>query len=417
MYDKVTDTLDVWFDSGVTHAAVLEQRTDLQFPADLYLEGSDQHRGWFQSSLLTSVAMNGVAPYKSVLTHGFTVDADGKKMSKSLGNVIAPQKVCDNLGADILRLWVASTDYSGEMSVSDEILKRTSDSYRRIRNTARFLLANLNGFDPDRDMIAAEKMLPLDRWAVATTWHLQQDIITAYREYNFHAIYQKLHNFCTVELGSFYLDIIKDRQYTTQTNSLARRSAQTALYHIIEAMTRWLVPICSFTADEIWHAIPGNRNQVSVFTSTWYQGLFDLPNDEAMNFEFWDIVLQVRTLVSKHLEDLRVAGGIGSSLDAEVDLYCDASLLTILGRLEDELRFVLITSYARLHPLTNTSPGSDQLTESHHKIRIVTSASSHNKCVRCWHLREDVGRHAEHPDLCGRCLDNVSGTGEVRNHA
>ena len=416
-YDKVTDTLDVWFDSGVTHAAVLEQRNDLQFPADLYIEGSDQHRGWFQSSLLTSVAMNGVAPYKAVLTHGFTVDADGKKMSKSQGNVIAPQKVCDSLGADILRLWVASTDYSSEMSVSDEILKRMADSYRRIRNTARFLLANLNGFNPARDIIATDNMLPLDRWAVASAYQLQQEIITAYREYNFHDIYQKLHNFCAVELGSFYLDIIKDRQYTTQTNSLARRSAQTALYHIIEAMTRWLAPICSFTADEIWQAIPGDRSKSNVFISTWYDGLSDLADNEAMNLDFWNTVLQVRTLVSKHLEDIRVAGAIGSSLDAEVDLYCEPALLKTLGTLEDELRFVLITSYARLHPLNTAPSGTNQQLENRQKIRIITRASAYKKCIRCWHYREDVGNHVDHPELCGRCLDNVAGTGEVRKHA
>ncbi|HEX5638145.1 MAG TPA: class I tRNA ligase family protein, partial [Gammaproteobacteria bacterium] len=268
-----------------------------------------------------------------------------------------------------------------------------------------------------RDMIAADKMLPLDRWAVATTWHLQQDIISAYREYNFHSIYQKLHNFCAVELGSFYLDIIKDRQYTTQKNSLARRSAQTALYHIIEAMTRWLAPICSFTADEIWHAIPGDRNQSSVFISTWYEDLHDLPAEGRMNFDFWNTVLQVRTLVSKHLEDLRVAGSIGSSLDAEVDLYCDDALLKTLATLEDELRFVLITSYVRLHPLTSSSPGTEQQIDTRHKIRIITSASKHNKCIRCWHYREDVGQHSEHPELCGRCVSNVSGSGEVRKHA
>lgn len=416
-YDKVKDTLDVWFDSGVTHAAVLETRADLQFPADLYLEGSDQHRGWFQSSLLTSVAMNGVAPYKAVLTHGFTVDADGKKMSKSLGNVIAPQKVCDSLGADILRLWVAATDYSSEMTVSDEILKRMADSYRRIRNTARFLLANINGFDPARDMVAADQMLPLDRWAVASAHQLQQDIITAYREYNFHGIYQKLHNFCSVELGSFYLDIIKDRQYTTQANSLARHSAQTALYHIVEAMTRWLAPICSFTADEIWQAIPGDRSQSSVFTSVWYDGLFDLKQNEIMSFDYWNTVLQVRTLVAKQLEELRVAGSIGSSLAAEVDLYCDDALLNILGTLEDELRFVLITSYARIHPLADAPAGADLQIKSGQKLRLITRASSHKKCVRCWHLREDVGQHAEHPELCGRCIDNVAGTGEERKHA
>ena len=416
-YDKVNDTLDVWFDSGVTHACVLEQRNDLQLPADLYLEGSDQHRGWFQSSLLTSVAMKGVAPYKAVLTHGFTVDADGKKMSKSLGNVIAPQKVCDTLGADILRLWVAATNYSSEMTVSDEILKRMADSYRRIRNTARFLLANLNGFDPSRDMIAADKMLPLDRWAVASAYKLQQEITQAYREYNFHSIYQGIHNFCSVELGSFYLDIIKDRQYTTQTNSVARRSAQTALFHIVESMARWLAPICSFTADEIWHAIPGDHTKTSVFTALWYDKLFDLDKTENVNFDFWNTVLQIRSLVSKKLEELRVAGTIGSSLEAEVDLYCDELLFKQLNALQDELRFVLITSYARLQPLSAATTGIDLQLESGQKLRIAVRASTHQKCVRCWHLREDVGQHAEHIELCGRCIDNVTGTGEIRSYA
>ena len=416
-YDKVSDTLDVWFDSGVTHAGVLELRADLQFPADLYLEGSDQHRGWFQSALLTSVAMNNVAPYKAVLTHGFTVDADGKKMSKSLGNVIAPQKICDTLGADILRLWVASSNYSSEMSVSDEILKRMADSYRRIRNTARFLLANLNGFEPARDLVSADKMLPLDRWAVASAWRLQNEIIEAYRQYNFHSIYQSLHNFCSVELGSFYLDIIKDRQYTTQANSTARRSAQTALYHIVEAMARWLAPICSFTADEIWHAIPGDRTQSNVFTSTWYTELFDLQKTEIMNFDFWNTVLQVRSLVAKRLEELRVAGSIGSSLEAEVDLYVDTTLHNQLSALQDELRFVLITSQAKLHPLTEKTNGDIQKLESGNTLHIIAKASSYKKCVRCWHYRQDVGQHTEHTELCGRCIDNVTGSGELRHYA
>lgn len=416
LYDKVSDTLDVWFDSGVTHAAVLEQRSELQFPADLYLEGSDQHRGWFQSSLLTSAAIHGKAPYKAVLTHGFTVDASGKKMSKSQGNVIAPQKVCDTLGADILRLWVAATDYSAEMSVSDEILKRTADSYRRIRNTARFLLANINGFNPHTDMLKPADMLALDRWAVAQTYHVQQQIIDAYRQYNFHLIYQKIHNFCSIELGSFYLDIIKDRQYTTQKDSVARRSAQTALYHIIEAMTRWLAPICSFTADEIWHAIPGSRTG-NIFTATWHDGLFDLDASDNMNFDFWNDVLQVRGIVSKQLEELRVAGKIGSSLDAEVDMYCDDTLYKNLGALQDELRFVLITSYARIHPLNQATEGNEHKLENGQRLRVTTRASTHTKCVRCWHLREDVGQHKEHPELCGRCVDNVAGSGEARQHA
>ena len=416
-YDKVNDTLDVWFDSGVTHACVLEQRDELQFPADLYLEGSDQHRGWFQSSLLTSIAMNDTAPYKAVLTHGFTVDADGKKMSKSIGNVVYPQKVCDTLGADILRLWVAATDYSAEMSVSDEILKRMADSYRRIRNTARFLLANLNGFDPARDMLESNNMLALDRWAVAKTLQLQQQIIEAYKEYNFHLIYQKLHNFCAVELGSFYLDVIKDRQYTTQKDSVARRSAQTAMYHIIEAMTRWLAPICSFTAEEIWEALPGEHSD-TIFVQTWYDKLFDLDASDVMNFDFWSQVQEIRTLVSKRLEQLRVDSKIGSSLDAEVDLYCDDATYKLLSALEDELRFVLITSYARVHPLAEAADdATDCQLENGSTLKIAAIKSSHGKCVRCWHHREDVGNHGEHPELCGRCIDNVAGAGEPRSHA
>jgi len=416
-YDKVTDTLDVWFDSGVTHASVLEQREELAVPADLYLEGSDQHRGWFQSSLLTSVAIRDTAPYKGVLTHGFTVDANGKKMSKSVGNVVQPQKIFNTLGADILRLWVSSADYSAEMSVSDEILKRTADSYRRIRNTSRFLLANLNGFNPANDMLAEKDMLALDRWAVAKTLHLQNDIIEAYKEYNFHIIYQKLHNFCAVDMGSFYLDVIKDRQYTTHKDSVARRSAQTAIYHIVEAMTRWLAPILSFTADEIWQSIPGEHGD-SVLLETWYENLFDLDANEIMNFDFWALIHETRTFVSKQLEDIRKDGMIGSSLDAEVKLFCGEKSFTALSSLEDELRFVLITSYATVHPLVDAPESCETHTlESGESISISVEKSSHQKCSRCWHLREDVGTHSEHPELCGRCIDNVDGAGETRQHA
>jgi len=417
LYDKVADTLDVWFDSGVTHACVLEQRDGLKLPADLYLEGSDQHRGWFQSSLLTSVAVHDHAPYKAVLTHGFTVDADGKKMSKSVGNVVQPQKICNSLGADILRLWVASTDYSAEMNVSDEILKRTSDSYRRIRNTSRFLLANLNGFNPETDMLDNKEMLALDRWAVAQTLQLQNQIIDAYKSYNFHLIYQKLHNFCAVEMGSFYLDIIKDRQYTTQENSIARRSAQTAIFHIAESMARWLAPILSFTAEEIWKAIPGKRSDY-VLLETWYESLFDLAPSEVMNFDFWAQIQEIKTHVSKLLEQLRSEKKIGSSLDAEIDLYCDDKTLSLLNSLDDELRFALITSYARVHPLEEAPESSIECKFENGKVfHVLTSASKHEKCVRCWHHREDVGQHSEHPELCGRCEDNVAGKGEDRKYA
>lgn len=413
-YSKTTDTLDVWFDSGVTHASVLKRREELAFPADLYLEGSDQHRGWFQSSLLTSVAMNETAPYKAVLTHGFTVDAHGKKMSKSKGNVVAPQKVIKNLGADVLRLWVAATDYRGEMTVSDEILKRTSDGYRRLRNTARYLLSNLNGFDPALHLVDQSEMLPLDRWAVDRALTLQKKVITDYEQYQFQPIYQNVHHFCAIDLGSFYLDIIKDRQYTLQENSLARRSAQTAMFHILEALTRWLAPILVFTADELWEHLPGEREE-SVFLTTWYEGLFELDETELMNRDYWKTVLSMREVVSKELEELREKGVIGSALDAEVQLYCDESLFSQLSKLGDELRFVLITSDAEVFSI-NDAPEQSIMTEMD-GLKLVVRASDKSKCTRCWHKRSDVGVEPDHPELCGRCVENIEGGGEQRQFA
>ena len=419
-YDKVTDTLDVWFDSGVTHACVLDQRAELGgAPADLYLEGSDQHRGWFQSSLLTSVGMRGSAPYRGVLTHGFTVDAQGRKMSKSVGNVVAPQKVVNSLGADILRLWVAATDYRGEMSVSDEILKRTADAYRRLRNTARFLLANLHGFDPARDLLPPERMIELDRWAVEHARRLQTQVIAAYEQYEFHQIYQRVHNFCVVEMGGFYLDIIKDRQYTTRADSAARRSAQTAMYHIAEAMVRWLAPILSFTADEIWRYLPGARGE-SVLLETWHPlpAMYADTEGADAGVDFWGDVIAVREAVGKELERLRVAGGIGSGLDAEVDLYCGRELHDRLLRLDDELRFVLITSSARVHATAAVPDEAVHFTlPSGDELWVTVAPSEHAKCVRCWHRRADVGSRADHPELCGRCVENVAGAGEQRRHA
>ncbi|MDX1270035.1 MAG: class I tRNA ligase family protein, partial [Oceanisphaera sp.] len=304
-YEKVTDTLDVWFDSGVTHESVLRVRPELgQFPADMYLEGSDQHRGWFQSSLKTSIAMNGVAPYKQVLTHGFTVDGKGLKMSKSLGNVIAPQEVMNELGADILRLWVSATDYSGEMTVSKDILRQTADGYRRIRNTSRFLLSNLTGFDPKQHMVAPEDMIALDRWMVDRALQLQNELHEDYQNYAFLRIYQKVYSFCEATLGGFYLDIIKDRQYTTQADSLARRSCQTALYHVAEALVRWIAPILSFTADEIWQHLPGERGD-TVFYETWYQGLTALPEDAELGRDYWRRIYGVKEAVNKCLEETR----------------------------------------------------------------------------------------------------------------
>jgi isoleucyl-tRNA synthetase len=416
-YEKVTDILDVWFDSGVTHACVLERRPELAFPADLYLEGSDQHRGWFQSSLLTSVAMRERAPYQQVLTHGFTVDAQGQKMSKSRGNVVAPQVIMKTLGADILRLWVAATDYSGEMAVSDEILKRMADAYRRIRNTARFLLANLHDFDPQRHQVPPDQMLALDRWAVDHALQLQNQIRHAYEAYSLHLIYQKVHRFCAVEMGGFYLDIIKDRQYTAQTDSPIRRSAQTAMYHIVEALARWLAPILSFTSDEIWRFVPGHRAE-SVFLTTWYEGLFAVDQEARLNRDDWTRIIESRDAVAKQLEILRNAGEIGSSLDAEVALYCDGPEFELLKRLEDELRFVLITSYARVFPLDQRLDDAAQAKlNAGAMIYIKAAAAPYAKCVRCWHRREDVGVHAEYPELCGRCVANVAGPGEQRKYA
>ena len=413
-YRKVHDTLDVWFDSGVTHACVLEPRAGLRMPADLYLEGSDQHRGWFQSSLLTAVAMTDHAPYAQCLTHGFIVDARGEKMSKSKGNVVRPQEVVKTLGADIIRLWVAATDYRGEMSVSDEIFKRTADAYRRIRNTVRFLLANLNGFDPEQNQVAPEAMIALDRWAVDRAFQLQQEILEAYHQYQFHLIYQKIHNFCVVDLGGFYLDVIKDRQYTTQADSLPRRSCQTALYHIAEAMVRWLAPILSFTADEIWRHLPGTREE-SVFLARWYPGLFPLAAGAVLDRASWQQVLAVRVAVARHLEEARRAGQIGSSLDAELDLYGDAETLAALECLGEEGRFALIVSAVRLQPRAAAPPEARD--SELPGLAVVVRKSPHVKCVRCWHLRAEVGQDPRHPQLCGRCVENVAGAGETRRFA
>lgn len=414
-YQKITDTLDVWFDSGVTHAAVLEQREELRVPADLYLEGSDQHRGWFQSSLLTSVGARGKAPYKTVLTHGFTVDGEGKKMSKSLGNTVSPQDVVNKLGADILRLWVASTDYSSEMTVSDQILNRTADSYRRIRNTVRFLLANINGFEPKNHMTKAEALLPLDAWIVDQANKLQSEIQNHYNEYQLMNIYQKLHHFCVNELGGFYLDVIKDRQYTTQPDSLARRSAQTALYHVAEAMIRWMAPILSFTAEEAWDELPApvtGKREASVLLSEWYDGLFTAADDK-FDDAFWRRIMTVKTEVNKLLEKARNEKTVGASLGAEVTLYVDGQLAQDLASLGDELRFVTITSTADVKAF---DANAGQATEIE-GLRVSVVASEYEKCDRCWHHREDVGANKEHESLCGRCVDNVAGDGEQRAFA
>lgn len=415
-YTRVNDVLDVWFDSGTTFLHVLERRNNQTYPADMYLEGSDQHRGWFHSSLLASVAINEIAPYRQVLTHGFTVDNKGRKMSKSLGNVIAPQQVLKTLGADIIRLWVCSADYRGEMTVSQEILDRMADSYRRIRNTARYLLSAMHDFEPDAHSVAPKDMLALDRWAVGRALETQKAVIASYDEYNFHAVYQKIHNFCAVDMSSFYLDIVKDRQYTTAADSPARRSAQTAMYLIAEAMVRWITPVLSFTSDEIWQHLPGEREEL-IFTQTWYEGLFSLDEKDAISNADWDRMLEVRAAVSKELEKLRVDGKIGAALDARVDVYADDSLHQSLLKLKDEIRFVLITSEASVLPLKDKPQQLDTLEIDDQQLAIVASAAQGKKCVRCWHHRTDVGDSVDHPELCGRCIANVDGSGEIRLYA
>ncbi|EKO3561520.1 isoleucine--tRNA ligase [Vibrio fluvialis] len=420
-YEKVLDTLDVWFDSGVTHYAVVDNREEFHgAEADMYLEGSDQHRGWFQSSLISSIAMKGKAPYKEVLTHGFVVDGQGRKMSKSIGNVVAPKDVTNKLGADILRLWVASTDYTGEVAVSDEILKRSADSYRRIRNTARFFLANLNGFNPATDIIAADEMVALDRWAVARAMAAQQEIVKAYAEYNTHAVVQRLMHFCSVEMGSFYLDVIKDRQYTAKLGGNAQRSCQTALYYIVEALVRWMAPIMSFTADEIWNEMPTNQANGEargkfVFADEWYEGLFGLAEGEELNNEFWTDIQKVRGAVNKLLENARNEKTIGGSLQAEVTLFASDELAAKINNLEDELRFVLLTSKANVKPLAEKSDAA-QATDID-GLFVQVNKTEAEKCDRCWHYTPDVGTIKGHETICGRCVSNVDGEGEVRKFA
>lgn len=400
-YKKVTDTLDVWFDSGSTHAAVLKRRPDLAFPADLYLEGSDQHRGWFQSSLLTGCAIDGRAPYEALLTHGFVVDGAGHKMSKSKGNVVAPQKVMDTYGADILRLWTASTDYSGELTISDEILKRVAESYRRIRNTLRFLLANLADFDAGKDLLPASGWLEIDRYALHLTSELQAGVLADYDRYEFHLAVQKFVSFCSEDLGGFYLDILKDRLYTSGETSHARRAAQSALHHITHAMMRLMAPILSFTANEIWQTL-GLDADKSVFEDVWYA----LPAHglTQANLDAWQLILDVRAQANKAIEEKRSAGLVGSSLQSELDIYADGATYDALAALADDLRFVLITSRATVHHRAGV-------------LDIQVVPSSHIKCDRCWHYRADVGADAEHQHICGRCVSNLFGSGEARSHA
>jgi len=412
-YRKVIDVLDVWFDAGVTHSCVLREREQLAWPADLYLEGTDQYRGWFQTSLLTGLAMDGVAPYKAILTHGFTVDEKGHKMSKSIGNTIPPQKIWKTLGADIIRLWAATADYRGEVALSNEILKRASETYRRIRNTARFLLSNLYDFEPAEMQLPYADLLALDRYAVEQVHDLQQEIIRAYDQFQFHVVSQKIQQFCSSDLGGFYLDIIKDRLYTMPAASRGRRSAQSAMRIVLENVVRWLAPILSFTAEDIWQNMPW-RDAESVFLTTWADPLPELVETD-MTQAYWQRIMQVRSEVNRLLEVERQAGRIGSALDVAVTLYSDGELLADLTKLGDELRFVLITSHAAALPAKRRSASA--VNTELDNLWLAVEVLNHAKCERCWQRREDVGSVSEHPTLCGRCVVNITSAGEERRYA
>ena len=404
-YRKLSDTLDVWFDSGTTHWHVMRgsHADEHTWPADLYLEGSDQHRGWFQSSLLTGCALDGRAPYKALLTHGFVVDGKGRKMSKSVGNVIYPQEVADKMGAEILRLWVANTDYSGELTISDEILKRVVEGYRRIRNTLRFLLANTDDFNPATDSVPVDQMLEIDRYAVEMVRALQASVQADYDRYDFHHIVQSLQNFCSEELGAFYLDVLKDRLYTTAPNSMARRSAQTALWLITQTMLRLMAPILAFTTEEVWTLLASKMNGAP--ESIMLSDAAALPQvaDAAALSAKWERIRAIRAEVAKAMETVRGEGAIGSSLQAEVTIVAPQDDADALRSLGDDLKFVFISSAA------SVATGE--------ALQISVTPSAQPKCERCWHQRNSVGQNTAHPGWCDRCVANVDGAGEVRSCA
>ena len=414
-YKRVRDTLDVWFDSGSSSMCILDIDKQLAYPADLYLEGSDQHRGWFQTSLLVGMSAKGSQPYKEVFTHGFVVDEHGRKMSKSLGNVTSPQDIYNTLGADILRLWTASTDYKSEMAVSDQILKRTADTYRRLRNTARFLLSNLNGFDPKTDIIEFDKLVKLDQWAIAKAKEFQDKIVDAYEKYQTHTVAQLIHHFCSVEMGSFYLDIIKDRQYTAKTDGHPRKSAQTAIYHIVHALVRWMAPILSYTADEIWEATPKTID-LPIQLCEWYTELKSFDSKDELDLDFWTKIQEVRSEVNRVLEIKRNEDLIKASLEAEITLYADDDNYKLIDKLGNELRFLLISSKANLKHLEEKTANSTEANIA--GLFIEINKLEEPKCDRCWHRSPTVGQNEEHPTICHRCVENITTeTGESREFA
>lgn len=414
-YKRVKDTLDVWFDSGSSSMCILDIDKSLSYPADLYLEGSDQHRGWFQTSLLVAMSAKGSQPYKEVFTHGFVVDEHGRKMSKSLGNVTSPQDIYNTLGADILRLWTASTDYKSEMAVSDQILKRTADTYRRLRNTARFLLSNLEGFNPETDIIEFDKLVKLDQWAIAKTKEFQDKIIEAYDKYQTHTVAQLIHHFCSIEMGSFYLDIIKDRQYTAKADGHPRKSAQTAIYHIVHALVRWMSPILSYTADEIWEATP-KTTDLPIQLCEWYTDLKSFNDQDELNLEFWAKIQEIRSEVNRILEIKRNEDVIKASLEAEIIIYADNDNYKLLEKLGNELRFLLISSKASLRAIEERTNNSIESNIT--GLNVEVNKIEEPKCERCWHRSATVGQNQEYQDICSRCIENITTEdGESREFA
>lgn len=414
-YKRVKDTLDVWFDSGSSSMCILDIDKSLSYPADLYLEGSDQHRGWFQTSLLVAMSAKGSQPYKEVFTHGFVVDEHGRKMSKSLGNVTSPQDIYNTLGADILRLWTASTDYKSEMAVSDQILKRTADTYRRLRNTARFLLSNLEGFNPETDIIEFDKLVKLDQWAIAKTKEFQDKIIEAYDKYQTHTVAQLIHHFCSIEMGSFYLDIIKDRQYTAKADGHPRKSAQTAIYHIVHALVRWMAPILSYTADEIWEATP-KTTDLPIQLCEWYTDLKSFNDQDELNLEFWAKIQEIRSEVNRILEIKRNEDVIKASLEAEIIIYADNDNYKLLEKLGNELRFLLISSKASLRAIEERTNNSIESNIT--GLNVEVNKIEEPKCERCWHRSATVGQNQEYQDICSRCVENITTEdGESREFA
>tara|TARA_B100000965_G_scaffold89232_1_gene72484 strand:- start:479 stop:3250 length:2772 start_codon:yes stop_codon:yes gene_type:complete len=398
-YVKTSDTLDVWFDSGVTHFAVSSKRFGKNTIADLYLEGSDQHRGWFQSSLLTSIAMNGSAPYKTVLTHGFVVDEQGRKQSKSLGNVVSPQKVWDNLGADILRLWVASTDFRSEMVASDEILRRTSDQYRRIRNTFRFILGNLKDYK-DENKIKFKAQVELDKWIINEAKILQNDVLKLYESYSYHKAIQKIHNFCVNELGGVYLDIVKDRLYTCKSDSHARRSCQTSLDFLLNILVRLIAPVLSYTAEEIWQTSERLSSQEeSVFLSNY--DISEIDYQSSIKESDWNRIFEIKDAVNQSIEEMRSENKLKGSLDSIVNINANEEDLKVLKKLGNELHFLFISSEASV--------------EKSKSFKIKINSSKNPKCTRCWHRHASVGTSKEHPELCYRCIENIDDNGEQRS--